>query len=366
MDRVESWSDIGLRIREAREARGLSQGDLGSRIGMDRTAVVRMEGGDRKVSAMELFSLAEVLDTPVGHFLSRPPQAVVSRRRTAEAPADAATRSGFRLDVRLEDHARNAQWLVEHGFLSPPAIGTPALQKIADPVAVAREARATAGLPEGPVGPLADVLEKFGLYLTVVPEKAEGASLLQDGYGVAAISATAKPGRRRWTAVHELGHHLLQDEYHSDAGVAAGRDEREQSIDRFAEEFLLPEPDIRRVWERREADGLDEHAALITIAAAFRVSWSAVINRARKLHLVSSADAPRLKARTPVRGDFLRICGEEPREDLLAGATGRTWRKAVMAAWQGQVITSARTVELLYGLVEERDLPPHDQEDDLP
>ncbi|GAA2114965.1 hypothetical protein GCM10009802_14720 [Streptomyces synnematoformans] len=219
--------------------------------------------------------------------------------------------------------------------------------------------------PSGPLGPLADVLERLGLYLTVVDEEAEGASLLLDGYGVAVISGKADPGRRRWTAVHELGHHLLQDEYHSDAGVAAGRDEREQIIDQFTEEFLLPADDLLRAWESVDS-GQSARSVMVDLAARFRLSWRAVVNRAVHLGVLDRGEARRQKADTPVRGDFLAVYGSTPAPDLEGGATGAQWRRAVMSAWSEGAVTAPRAVELLYGAIREDELPSRQLEESLP
>jgi transcriptional regulator with XRE-family HTH domain len=363
MDTAQSWAEIGERIAETREAAGLSQGRLAAALGIDRTAVVRMEQGERKVSALELFRLAEVLDAPPSHFLTRPPVALVSRRRALDAPADAAARAGYRLDIRLEEHARNARWLVEEGFLAPPAAPDIRQQAGPAPEALARAARRTLGRPGGPLGSMASVLEHFGLYARVVPDQGEGASLLLGRYGVCVLSAASPPGRRRWTAAHELGHHLLQDEYHSDVGVAADRDEREQLIDAFAGEFLLPQQELAAVWERAAAEDRSDRETLIRIAGEYRLSWSAVVAAARRHGLVSGESARRLKADTPVRGDFLAVCGAWPVPDLEERTTGTAWRKAVLRAWKAGAVTPARTVELLYGAVEEADLPRQGDED---
>ncbi|NJQ02437.1 ImmA/IrrE family metallo-endopeptidase [Streptomyces sp. PLAI1-29] len=364
---MPTWPEVGERIAEARQAIGLSQGRLAEQVGLERTALVRIEAGDRRVTALELFQLAEALDVPAAHFVSRPPAALVSRRAALEEEADAASRARYRLDARLEAHARNAEWLVGHGFLHPPAPDpAPARRgETADPLALARAARKAIGAPAGPLPALVDVAEALGLFLTVVDEEAEGASLLHDGYGVAVITGRSAPARRRWTAAHELGHHLLQDKYHSDTGVSASRDEREQLIDRFAGEFLLPEEDVRRAWQRIGPEQ-GVRSTLIGLAADHRLSWSAVVARARQCELLDPAEARRIKADTPVRGDFLSVRGGEPAPDLPNGATGRLWRRAVLRAWQDGAITAPRTVELLYGAVTEDDLPGRNLEDCSP
>ncbi|BBA99661.1 hypothetical protein RVR_6378 [Actinacidiphila reveromycinica] len=368
METAQNWGEVGERIAEARLAAGLSQGDLASRVALDRTAVVRIEAGERRITALELYRLADALGVPLAHLLSRPLEALVSRRTALEETSDSAARSRYRLDARLEEHARFAAWLVSHGHLRPTRLDdglTRDSDVSPDPVRLARAAREVAGFSSGPLGGLADVLERFGLYLTVVDESGEGASLLQDGYGVAVISGEPQPGRRRWTAAHELGHHLLQDEYHSDAGVAAGRDEREQLIDRFAEEFLLPAEDIRLAWAATET-GTHARAVLLDLAARYRVSWSAVVNRARRMGCIDATDARRHKADIPRRGDFLAAHGSQPVPDLETGTTGTQWRKAALSAWSAGAVTAPRAVELLYGAIGEDELPSRELEDELP
>ncbi|MDN3296346.1 XRE family transcriptional regulator [Streptomyces ficellus] len=367
MEAVQSWDEVGERIAEARLAAGMSQGDLASKVGLDRTAMVRVEAGDRRVSALELSRLAQALGVPLAHFLSRPPAPLVSRRAALEDVSDEATRASYRLDAWLEQHARNAHWLVAEGFLAPPRLDS-SVQRTEgqiDPGALAAAAREAVDKPSGPLGPMADVVEQLGLFLTVVDEPAEGASLLRDGYGVAVISGEAQPGRRRWTAAHELGHHLLQDEYHSDAGVAAGRDERERQIDRFAECFLLPARDVQDAW-REVSPAEKPRPALLALAANYRMSWSAVVNRVRNLGLIDSAEARRQKANSPTRGDFLAALGKQPNPDLETGTTGKLWRKAVLSAWQAGAITAPRTVELLYGALTVDELPTRSLEEPLP
>lgn len=368
METAQNWGEVGERIAEARLAAGLSQGDLASQLRLDRTAVVRIEAGERRITALELSQLAEALEVPLAHLLSRPLEALVSRRTALEETSDASARSRYRLDARLEEHARFASWLVSDGHLHPPRLDDALLRNpgaAPEPLKLARAARTAAGLPSGPLGALADVLERFGLYLTVVEDSGEGASLLRDGYGVAVISGEPAPGRRRWTAAHELGHHLLQDEYHSDAGVAAARDEREQLIDHFAQEFLLPGDDVRSAWVETEA-GKSPRAVLLDLAAGYRLSWTAVVNRVRHLNLIDGAEARRYRADIPQRGDFLAAHGRQPVPDLEVGTTGAQWRKATLAAWSSGAVTGPRAVELLYGAIRQDELPSRDLEDELP
>lgn len=62
---------LGLRLKEAREYRGLSQDDVAQNIGVSRSAISLMESGGRNVSAIELGRLAKLykvtMESLAGH-----------------------------------------------------------------------------------------------------------------------------------------------------------------------------------------------------------------------------------------------------------------------------------------------------------
>jgi Zn-dependent peptidase ImmA (M78 family) len=238
-------------------------------------------------------------------------------------------------------------------MLVPPPLPLPERVRTADDaVSLAQRIRAGLGQASGPLGSLAAVAERLGLFLTVIDVDADGASLFLEAYGVAVIGNT-EPGRRRWTAAHELGHHVMRDEYHSDIGVAASRDEREQLIEAFAGEFLLPAQDLVVRADRLK----DPRAMLVEVAADYRLSWSAAVDRARRTGLVDVDEAQRLRARAPVRGDFLALLGREPEPDLPVGDHGPLWMQAVLRAHHAGLITGDRAVELLGTRITAEELP---------
>lgn len=60
---------LGRRIARARTSRAMSQAVLAATIGLDRTALTKIESGHRTVSALELAAIARALDMPVDPFL---------------------------------------------------------------------------------------------------------------------------------------------------------------------------------------------------------------------------------------------------------------------------------------------------------
>lgn len=59
------------RLRAAREKRGLSQGDLASRAGLQASAISHFETGTRKPSFDNLRRLADALDVTTDYLLGR-------------------------------------------------------------------------------------------------------------------------------------------------------------------------------------------------------------------------------------------------------------------------------------------------------
>jgi transcriptional regulator with XRE-family HTH domain len=191
--------EVGERVRQARLASGLTQAELAQRVGLERSALVRVEGGGRRLDAIELFKLSDALGLPVAHFVTKPPAAVVSRRAALPESPDVAARERYLVDADLETHLNDTRWLVDNGLLVPPAPEPSTHVATApDARALALDARARLGLaPTDPLGAAADICERFGLYILVVDRDADGASLLDERFGVAVVGGRAEPGRRR-------------------------------------------------------------------------------------------------------------------------------------------------------------------------
>jgi HTH-type transcriptional regulator / antitoxin HipB len=61
---------IGKRIRQAREARTLTQQQLADRLGKNSSTVSNYESGVRTVKVMDLPGLGEALDVPLEYFFT--------------------------------------------------------------------------------------------------------------------------------------------------------------------------------------------------------------------------------------------------------------------------------------------------------
>lgn len=351
------WADVGERMRVSRLAAGLTQEELGARTGLDRTMIVKIESGNRRIDAMELVKLSSALQVPVD-FLLRSTPPVLSRRTSAmteDTDTEVARESG-RLDLALVAWLHDVQQMVELGVLQP---GPLLMAKTAvNSEAAARElalwVREQLGAGSEPINSLVELCERAGQYVLVTDVPGEGSSVVDGNVAVAVVSRRGEPGRRRATAAHELGHLVIGDEYSSDLGVHASRAEREALLDAFAAELLLPSHVLTHERGTSECIGRDQ---LIGLAARYRTSWSLAIRQATQAGVLSGQARRDWGRSSPARSEFLEAVGWAPQPDLEAIRVPPHYAHAVMVAWRNGALTATRAVELMHGQITEADLP---------
>jgi transcriptional regulator with XRE-family HTH domain/Zn-dependent peptidase ImmA (M78 family) len=351
------WADVGERVRAARLAAGLTQEELGARAGLERTMIVKIESGDRRIDAMELIRLSSALQVPVD-FLLRPMPVVLSHRASAvteDADTEVARESG-RLDLALVAWLHEVQQLVELGVLQPgPLLRAKAAVDSQDAARdLALWVREQLGLGLDAVDSLVDLCERAGQYVLVTDIPGEGASVVEGDVAVAVVSLEGDPGRRRATAAHELGHLVIGDEYSSDLGVHASRADREALLDAFAAELLLPSQVLTEERGASEAISRDQ---LIGLAARYRTSWSLAIRQAAQAGVLSAQARRDWGRSTPTRSEFMEAVGWAPQPDLEAIRVPPRYAHAVMEAWRKGALTATRAVELMHGQITAADLP---------
>ncbi len=59
---------IGIRLSQARKSKGMTQELLAHHMGLSRSALVKIESGQRGLSASELFNISEILEVPMDYF----------------------------------------------------------------------------------------------------------------------------------------------------------------------------------------------------------------------------------------------------------------------------------------------------------
>ena len=78
---------IGRRLREARLARGLSQGALGEKLGVTFQQVQKYESGANRIGGSRLWDISGILEVAVAYFFEGlPSPGVTAPSEAAEAP----------------------------------------------------------------------------------------------------------------------------------------------------------------------------------------------------------------------------------------------------------------------------------------
>jgi Zn-dependent peptidase ImmA (M78 family)/transcriptional regulator with XRE-family HTH domain len=257
-------AQIGLRLRAARERRGLSQQEAADALKLPRTAVTNIETGNRAVSTLELTKLAALYRIPVGLILDED-QAETEDLSVVlpRALQDATNGPGYREAIdRIIDLCREGaalRHMLDQDFeVSLPdyaARVTTAGEAIRHAETVALEERRRLGLGNAPVGNIAELISGQGIWVAAcdLPDGVSGLFLNHASIGFAIlVNGEHAAVRRRFSYAHEYGHALF---------------DRVETV---------------RLTERRNASDLIEKRAN-AFAAAFLMPASGVSEQLRRL-----------------------------------------------------------------------------------
>jgi len=360
MDDAEATRrELGARVRRARRVAGLNQAALADGLGLDRTAVSKIEAGTRAVSALELVRLGELLGRSLAWFTTGDLPAVASFRQAPGAAAECSA------EGELDRMAREVTFLASLGVMRDPESWRPAVDvaEVADGERIGLEVRSRlAEAPEFGDGPLRDLMsvaDWFGLHTVVrgLGESApDGLYLPLDATrGVALINGDRTSGRRRFTLAHELGHHLMADAYAVDWHLALD-DDAERAVNAFAIHLLMPRDDVARAWERLRQRGLTPREAAITIAATFGVSWTAATPQLHRLGHLTHEQCEALRDARPTHVEHVEL-EASVLSDVPERGVSPALAAAVMRAFKKHKISHHRALELAHGTIGANDLP---------
>ena len=69
-DETLVYREVGRRIRQARQRRGMSQAQLGQLVGLNRTSITNIEGGNQTLTLAGFLSFADALDVDWADLLN--------------------------------------------------------------------------------------------------------------------------------------------------------------------------------------------------------------------------------------------------------------------------------------------------------
>lgn len=323
---------VGARLREAREARGVTAPVLAKLVGVSRAAISQYENEQASPGPDVLRRLSTVLNLPPDFFL----KARVQKTQSIFFRSRAATTIGSRTRaaVLLDWLADIAQELSSR--LQFPQVRLPILDLPRDPQkfdselieAVAAETRRQWGLGNGPISNVVWLLENNGAIVTrgEIEEPHMDSFSRYDSQDLRPFiflnADKSSAVRSRFNAAHELGHCILHRDIPSEYWSSDSKVQiRERQAHKFASAFLMP----------RETFANDilipSLETFLALKEKWLVSMSAMLVRCEDVGLVSDEHSVRLWRNLGRRGWRT----QEPLDDKLRAEEPRLLPKAVQA-----------------------------------
>ncbi len=319
---------VGARLREGREARGLTAIALAELVGVSRQAISQYEKGLASPSPDVMARIAQQLDLPVAYFL-RPVRHIELSIVFYRSQSTATSVARARAEGRLRWAEEIASYVRE--FIETPPVDFPTLDLPSDPKMLTDEQIETAAqqvrrywkLGDGPISNVVWLLENHGA-IVVRDQLATHALDAFSGWveGTPFIVLGSDKGsavRSRLDAAHELGHLVLHRQVTA-TQLSRPADVRltEHQAFRFGGAFLLPASTFPRDFYSPTLD------ALRMLKNKWGASIGLMIKRLEDLELVPTDQVRHLWLSYTRRG-WKR---QEPLDDELPVEEPRLLRQA--------------------------------------
>jgi len=291
-----SPSDLGERLRLAREAAGIKQAEAASAIKVARTTLVAMEQGQRRIRINELQQLAKLYGTSVNAVLRREAvQADFAPRfrkvfGTSDQTADSAAKllgDLAKAEAELES-LLGIRRIPNYPPERPILRGDVRAQAEHDAI----ELRQRLGLGNSPVPDIVMLLEMelaVRVYVRRLDSKVSGLFAYDEALGPCMLLNASHPrDRRTQSAAHETGHFVSTRREPEILRSQESENSREERYaNSFARAFLTPARGVTQKFQELTA-GSDRLSRrhVIVLAHFFGVSREAMVRRLEELRLV--------------------------------------------------------------------------------
>ncbi len=278
-------SAFAYRVKSARIQQGITQDELAAALGLSKQAISQYENGRKKPESATLLSLAQYFGKPASFFL-RPvitPLEKVEFRKMAALKGKKLEAVKASILDRLEPYLELESILGIESRLNNPLAGL-LIREIEDAEEAANTLLKRWQLGLNPIPNILEMLEDKGIKVVEVEldEHFDGLSTLVNGeIPVIVLNQRRDTLRKRFTAMHELGHLLLE----FPQGVSSRI--KEKACNRFAGAMLLPGSVLREeVGNKRKRMS---HRELIPIKEYYGISLAAIMYRCKDLDILPDA-----------------------------------------------------------------------------
>lgn len=287
-------SDLELfarRLKQARILKKLSMEQLCSKMEIDITkqAISKYESAKMMPSSTILVAMAEALEVELDYFF-RPFTIDIDKLQVSfRKKSDASAKDVSAMKIQIMDDIERYLEIEEILGKEPVILSRPESSPITNAEQMrecARKVRQNWALGNDAIANVQDILEEHGIkvILTEASNSFDGVSGIVNGkHHVIVLNKNQEHvERRRFTALHELGHLLYNDCF---ADSLSAR-EREILCDNFANEMLVPSSTIAASFKSGDKISTSELKAFQT---AYGISISALMVKIHQLQIMSDS-----------------------------------------------------------------------------
>ena len=323
---------LGLRITQARKARGKTQEEVASHLGLSRPTYIAIEKGDRELQPEEIKKIAIFLGRRI-HELARPGEPVMDLQPHLRAVAekmkgkdDPELLAGIDELQRLAEDYRDLEVHTKSPlrFNYPPEVNLASridVTQLAESIAI--QERNRLGLGDQPVIHLRKILEwdvGLRIFYGELPSAVAGMFAYSSDLGCCVMINRKHPAtRRRISMLHEYGHFIV-DRYKPRVDHLS-YDGRKPANERFAESFalsfLMPSSSLQHRFNSIVTTTGDFHVSdLCRLSHFYFVSVEAMCLRLEQLGLTPRGTWQSLKESGLTPQTAVSLLPAHPQDDL--------------------------------------------------
>lgn len=335
------------RLKNARVMKGYSMDELVAAMGnsLSKMAISKYEKCQLAPSSTVLISLSKALGQPVDYFF---------RPFTMQIESVKFRKHKSKLAVKQEESIKQNISDIFERYITIEEICNASVKFVSPfkkPVSSAEQVKEAAlnlrnywNIGNDGIINVIDLLEEHGIKVIEItaPESFDGlSSMVNDAYPVIVLNKSFPSERKRFTALHELGHLILNfDESVSEKG-------EETLCNLFANEMLILESMFRRIVgdSRREIT----YPELRAVQIHFGISCDALMYKAKTCGIISE---PRYKSYC-IQKNRNSAFKERIEQSYYPQEESNRFNRLVYNALSNELITISKAASLLHASVEQ-------------
>ncbi|BFK81303.1 XRE family transcriptional regulator [Clostridium baratii] len=333
------------KIKEAREARGLSLAQLSDKIGVSSQAISKYEKGEIVPTPSVLLKMVDVLNFPISFFSTNDTNKLMNQTIYFRSNKNLTNKLKKACKIRIK-WINNMYNFINNYFDLPmldlPDLGeididTLDLMRIEE---IANKLRNYWNLGDYPINNLLDILQKKGFVITkleIGSKKIDAFSIWENDVPYIFIGSEKDSAvRSRFDLAHELAHLILHKDL-SEEDFEEEKDILEKQADAFAGAFLLPRESFNKEMITSSID------SFILIKRKWKVSVAAMIRRAQDIDILSDNQIKYLKSQMVKYGYYKK----EPFDDILEPEKPYLFKQAFEILVDNKILTKEEILDIV-------------------